>query len=101
MEASQGLKNQLEIQRKPGDDHILMVMLPSGMDQPEGTLELTCLASDKGDIKFPIRMVSSENYLIQELRLPHPYPGTWLCEMKGTQGGKAFLIRKEFFLNQD
>lgn len=99
MENSSRLKEQLEIQRKPGNDQVLLIRLPSENPPLVGDVELTCLASDKGDMKFPIRMVQSEKYWVQELPLPHPFGGTWLCEMKGRQEGRAFLIRKEFFLN--
>lgn len=95
MEQSQDLKNRIQIIRQKGEINLKLVI--NGVEKPiEGEMELICLSSDKGDFKSKIDLHKVNNEWVQEVEVAHPQEGTWLLEMKGNEGGKPFLIRREF-----
>lgn len=96
MEASQSLNDQITIERI-GEKGEIVQMKWASLEEPySGTIELISLSSEKGDGKWPLELTKSGDFWVQDLILKNPVPGNWLCEIKGNQGNKPFLIRKEF-----
>jgi hypothetical protein len=95
MEQSQDLKNRIQIIRK--NDEINLKLVISGCKEPiTGEMELICLSSEKGDFKSKIDLQKMGDEWVQEIVVAHPQEGTWLLEMKGMEGSKPFLIKREF-----
>lgn len=99
MESSEDLNQRISFVQKSNDSRTLQIILADSGKDIEGELELICLSSDRADVKVPLTLEKQGKNLVQDIELRYPQKGTWLAEIKGSEGGKPFLIKRDFHWN--
>ncbi len=78
-----------------GQESIVLKFKNAGL-KPKGNVVLTCLSSDKADQKETLDLVSYGSEQQQTIRLKKFEAGNWLCEIRGEQGSRDFVVKSEF-----